>query len=167
MTAILIIDCSLHTSSVPATYIAPGALQLLGVAATQGSTTGTIPTNAALAFSADTYTITPGNIIMGNDSDVIAGSFTGTGAAVVIPVGFYPSHIQVVNWTGVIKWEWMAGAPATDTMKTVTAGTETSDTTSAITVTSDGAGGNGNVCYVTLSAALAVNAQVISFRIEA
>lgn len=167
MTANLIVDVSLHNASVPSTYIAPGLLQALGVSATQGSTTGTFAAGAQIpAFSGNTYTLTPGNIVQGPDADVIAGFLTGTGAAVIIPIGFFPTKVEVINWTGVIKWEWMYGAPATDSLKVVTAGTETSDTGSAVLVTADTAGGNGDVCYVVISATLAVNAQVLSFRIE-
>lgn len=168
MTAMLIIDVALHTATVPATYVAPGLLQAFGVGATQGSTTGTLnSTSLITTYGGDTYTVTPGNIVQGPDADVIAGSFAGTGALVVIPVGFSPSKVEVIDWTGVIKWEWMIGAPATDTLKVVTAGTETTDATSAIVVTPDAAGGAGDVCFVTLSAALAVSAHNLSFRIEA
>lgn len=170
MTANLIVDVSLHNASVPATYVAPGILQAFGVAATQGSTTGTFtatPTTLIPTFVGNTYTVTPAGIVQGPDADIIAGFLTGTGAAIIIPVGFFPTKVEVINWTGVVKWEWMYGAPATDSLKVVTAGTETTDTGSAIVVTPDAAGGNGDVCYVVISATLAVNAQVLSFRIEA
>lgn len=169
MTAINIIDASLHVSAFPATYVAPGLLQALGVSATPGSTSGTLSANAPVGSygpAGDTYTLLIGNILQGPDADVIAGNFTGAGNLVVIPVGFAPSNIEVINWTGVIKWQWMAGAPSTDTLKTVTGGTTTADTTSAITVVTDAAGGGGDVCYIVLSAALAVSTDVISFRIE-
>lgn len=167
MTAIVIIDAALHVSSVPATYVAPGLLQAFGVSGTQGSTTGTLSATAPIsAFSGDTYTITPGNIVQGPDADVIAGHFSGAGSAVVIPVGFAPTMIKIIDWTNDIVWEWMPGAPAAaDSMKITTA--TAVDTGSAILVTADAAGGAGDVNYITLSATLAAASAALSFRIEA
>jgi len=128
-----------------------------------GSTTGTLGSTGNIdTWSGDTFTITPGNCIQDLEDDELSGYITGAGAAIIIPVGFQPTKVEVIDWTGVVKWEWMRGAPSTDALKVVTAGTETADTGSAITVTTDLAGN----CVVALSATLAVSTHVMSFRIE-
>jgi hypothetical protein len=93
----------------------------------------------------------------------ISGYFTGAGNVVSIPVGFQPSHVRIVDETDVIIWDWYKGLAATHTIKQVTAGTTTVDTTSAILVSTDLAGN----CTITLTAALAVNAANICYVIDA
>ena len=152
------IDIGFHGSTLPATYIIPGGLRAAGCT--------------------DTATLLAGNIMADLEDDDISGYFTGAGNAVVIPIGFNPVRVQVVNWTDGIKAEWLWGAPATDTLKAianpatvVAAGGGTVpanvllDANSLIVVTPvDGTpGSNGSV---TFAAALAVNAKVLSFRIE-
>ena len=87
--------------------------------------------------------------------NINAGGFTGAGAIVTLTLGFVPSMFVLYNITGVIRWEKHLDMPANTSIKTVTAGTTTSDTTSAIVLNADGT--------VTLSAALCVNAQVITW----
>ena len=91
-----------------------------------------------------------------------SGYFTGTGDAVVIATGFQPTRVRVIDETDVIIWEWDRGLAATHTIKQVTAGTTTVDTTSAIVVSTDLAGNS----TVTLSAALAVSGSNLIYRIE-
>lgn len=146
------IDTSLHASSFPATYIVPGFLANLGVSIT------TTPAAAGLLI---------GNCVQSDDSDVIAGYFTAAGNATILPVGFAPSRVTITDWTGGFEWVWMLGAPATDTVKKTFSGpTITVDTTSAIVITADAAGGVGNSDYITLSSGLCANNHVLSFRIE-
>lgn len=167
MTAMIIIDPALHVSAVPATYVAPANLQNFGVAATPGSTTGTLAGGNISTYTGDTYTVTPANCVLNSTADILSGYFTGTGALAVIPVGFVPTRVKAINWTDGITYEWAFGAPATDTIKNTTSADNAVDTGTAILVTADASGGNGSVTFVTLSATLCVNAKVISFRIEA
>jgi len=167
MTTANFIDVSLHASAFPATYVPPGSLQNLGVTlgGTLTSTTyTTASTMTAGPASGDTGVILLGKTVQGPDADVISGVFTGAGNVTYIPVGFFPTKIEVIDWSNDIVWEWMFGAPSTDSMKITTA--TAVDTGTAITVTADKAGGNGNVTYITLSSTLAASAAVLSFRIE-
>ena len=152
------IDIAFHGATLPATYIIPGALRAAGCT--------------------DTATLLGGNIVADLEDDDISGYFTAAGNVVSIPVGFNPVRVQVINWTDGIKAEWMWGAPATDTLKTlVNAATvvgagggtvpadDVLDTNSLIVVTPTN-GVPGSVASVTFAAALAVNTKVLSFRIE-
>jgi hypothetical protein len=87
--------------------------------------------------------------------NVVTGSFTGDGAIQTLTLGFVPLHIIVYNETDALRWEKFDPMVAANTIKTVTAGTQTTDTTSAIVINSDGT--------VTLTAALAANAKAIKF----
>ena len=58
--------------------------------------------------------------------------------AMTITVGFYPRYIRVINLTDRIEYEWIKGMAATQTLKTVAAGTRTLDTNSEITIGADG-----------------------------
>lgn len=58
--------------------------------------------------------------------------------AVTVTVGFTPRHIRVVNEDLVVVWEKFEGMGATAAIKTVTAGTTTYDTNSAIVINTDG-----------------------------
>lgn len=84
-----------------------------------------------------------------------SGSFTSDNAAQTITLGFKPAWMKVINETDVIVWEVFASSSATKVLKTVTAGTTTVDTGSAIVINSDGT--------VTLPAATVGNAKVITF----
>lgn len=83
------------------------------------------------------------------------GSFTGDGAASTITLGFNPQHMIVVNETDATTWQKIAGMAAANSVKTVTAGTTTVDTGSAILFN-----GNGTV---TLSATLGASAKAIAW----
>lgn len=166
MTAVVIIDPTLNGTTVNPNYTTPGSLLNLGVPMGQapGSTTGTLVAkgSAITTYVGDTYTIIAANTIQDLTRPMVAGVFTGSGNITILPAGFQPTKIEAIDWTGVVKWEWMLGAPATDSLKVVTAGTETADTGSGITVTTDLAGN----CIVAFAAALAVSTHVVSFRIE-
>lgn len=61
------------------------------------------------------------------------GGYTGDGSgAINVNVGFTPRWVKVIDFTGVVVWEWVADLPATIAVKTVTGGTTTMDTNSAI-----------------------------------
>jgi hypothetical protein len=83
------------------------------------------------------------------------GSFTGDGTAVTINLGFIPTFFQLINLTDAVVWEKLRGMGATQSLKVVTAGTTTVDTTSAIVLNNDGT--------VTISAAANVSAKSFVF----
>jgi hypothetical protein len=58
--------------------------------------------------------------------------------AVTVTVGFKPRHIIVVNEDLVVRWEKFEGMAAAACLKTVTAGTTTYDTNSAVVINDDG-----------------------------
>lgn len=87
--------------------------------------------------------------------NVATGSFTSDNAAQTLTLGFVPLHVKVVNETDVIVWEKWDPMAAANCIKTVTAGTTTLDTGSAIVINTDGT--------VTLSATLVGNAKAIKF----
>lgn len=62
------------------------------------------------------------------------GSFTGTGAAVEANIGFVPRVVRVHNITDRISDEKLPGMGATETLRTVAAGTRTLDTGSQIVI---------------------------------
>ena len=138
------IDLNLHAASIPSTYIPPGYLQ------SAGSGSGTT------------------NILVGNPvvsppgMSRISGYFTATGDAVVIPLGTEATRVRVMDMTDNVSWEWLRGLPATDSVKSVAAGTTTIDTTSGISVTTD----NTNKSTVTIAAATAVNNSLLIFEID-
>jgi hypothetical protein len=84
-----------------------------------------------------------------------AGSFTSDGTDTTLELGFVPRWIKVVNSTDVIVWEKIEGMAAVDSIKTVTAGTTTIDTGSAIIINDDGT--------VVLEAATVGSAKAISW----
>jgi hypothetical protein len=84
-----------------------------------------------------------------------SGSFTSDNTDTIVTVGFTPRWIKVVNTTDVIVWEKIAGMPAVNSVKTVTAGTTTMDAGSAIIFNSDRT--------MTLEAATVGNAKAISW----
>lgn len=83
------------------------------------------------------------------------GSFTGDGALTRINVGFNPIHFIIINITDVVRFEKLGGQPAADTLKTISAGTMTEDTTSAVLFNGDGS--------VTISAATGITAKVFAW----
>jgi hypothetical protein len=69
----------------------------------------------------------------GSVSNFANGGYTGDGSgSIAVAVGFTPRWVKVVDYTGVVVWEWFADLPATIAVKTVTGGTTTMDTNSAI-----------------------------------
>lgn len=67
-----------------------------------------------------------------------SGSFTSDNTATTVTLGFKPRWVKVVNTTDVIIWEKIEGMSSTHSIKTVTAGTTTIDTGSAILINTDG-----------------------------
>ena len=117
--------------------------------------------DVALHLTAFPTTYTgPGNLI-GNPllsppgQSTLSLYFTGAGNVTNIPLGSVPVRITLVNITDNIVWEWFRGLPATNTIKTVSTGTRTVDTGSAIVVTTDLMGN----ATVSLPAATAVNSS--------
>lgn len=84
-----------------------------------------------------------------------AGSFTSDNTATTVTLGFNPISFKVVNSTDTIIWEKLDGMAAANSVKTVTAGTTTVDTGSAILFNGDGT--------VTLSQTLVGNSKAISW----
>lgn len=101
-------------------------------------------------MATDTATSRSGSIV-----NFSSGSFTSDNTACVVTVGFVPRWVKVVNSTDVIVWEKIEGMAAANCIKTVTAGTTTVDTGSAILINTDGT--------VTLSATLCGNAKAIAW----
>jgi hypothetical protein len=61
------------------------------------------------------------------------GGYVGDGSgSIAVAVGFTPRHVKIVNVTDVTTYEWFADMPATNSLKTVTAGATTIDTGSAV-----------------------------------
>lgn len=81
------------------------------------------------------------------------GSATGDGTAIEVSLGFKPRYIKVFNLTDVVVWEKFEEFTAAQAIKTVTAGTTTLDTTSAVVIGAAGftllaaAFGNGKVVH--------------------
>lgn len=67
-----------------------------------------------------------------------SGSFTSDNTATTVTLGFVPRWVKVINSTDVIVWEKIEGMAAANSVKTVTAGTTTVDTGSAILINTDG-----------------------------
>lgn len=88
-------------------------------------------------------------------SNFASGSFTSDNTATVVNLGFKARWVKVVNTTDVIVWEKIEGMAAANSVKTVTAGTTTIDTGSAITINTDGT--------ITLSSTAVGSAKAISW----
>ena len=172
MTGISFVDTTIHGTTFPATYVAPGILQYMGVSTTPGSTSGTLSGNQQSGIGGtDTYTLIAANCVpVGQESsDGIAGAFTAASTAVdiYIPIGFYPTKIEVnvgLTTSEVGFYQWMHGMGAYN-IDSLVAADEAEFTTNAITVIADSAGYKGNVCIVKIPLALAVASQVCTFRI--
>lgn len=76
-----------------------------------------------------------------------SGTTTGDGTVLTVTLGWRPKYVVIFNETDAIKWEKIDGQAAANTIKTVTAGDMTKDTTSAIQITD-----NGFVCTAALNA---------------
>lgn len=79
-----------------------------------------------------TRTDTPGN---GRVHQIASGAFfddAASPAVLTVSPGFRPRYFRLENATDRIAFEWMEGMAATNSIKTVAAGTRTLDTTSAI-----------------------------------
>lgn len=81
----------------------------------------------------DSATRTENGVARGN-----TGGHTGDGTILTVRLGFRPMHVVLVNITDVVRFEKIDGMADNATVETVTAGTTTIDTTSAITLTDDG-----------------------------
>jgi hypothetical protein len=66
--------------------------------------------------------------------NLASGSFTSDNTATTVNLGFTPRWVKVVNSTDVIVWEKIEGMAAANSIKTVTNGTTTVDTGSAILI---------------------------------
>lgn len=71
-------------------------------------------------------------------SNLASGTFTSDNTATTVTLGFKPRWIKVFNATDVIVWEKTGTMADANSIKTVTAGTTTLDTTSAIVVAENG-----------------------------
>src|SRR5579863_4825122 len=61
------------------------------------------------------------------------GTYTGDGSgSIAVNVGFTPTYVKVFDMTDATTYEWVQGMAATDSIKTVTAGTMTVDTNTAV-----------------------------------
>lgn len=50
---------------------------------------------------------------------IVVGTYTGTGAAINISLGFVPDYVRVVNATdGDISWDWFYGLGSGDAFQT-------------------------------------------------
>lgn len=107
-------------------------------------------------------TIAASSKVSGGIINQAHGFFTSNNNATQINIGFRPLKIKVFNLTDVIVWEWQYGFGATQSAKTVTAGTLTIDTTSQIVISTDLAGNH----TVTLGATLNGTGKVLSYAIE-
>lgn len=85
------------------------------------------------------------------------GTATGDGTALSVTLGFKPKHVIIYNETDAMRWEKFFTQVDANSVKTVTAGTQTTDTTSAIVLAEKG--------FVT-SAALAANGKVLHWFAE-
>ena len=176
--ASLIVDCSLHASSVPATYVAPGPLQNIGVSATQGSTTGTLSATAPQVPSSltvtntNTYTVVSGNVrLLGsNGGDGICGYVTAANAAddiIIFPIGFTPTRIEIFNEGAGTKYDWFFGQTAGKMVLTTLSAPTLVDTATQIKLDLDSAGGDGNACIVSFVASVMAGGDLFCYRFYA
>jgi len=75
------------------------------------------------------------------ESSYATGSFTGDGSAVKLECGFTPKKVTMLNTTDATKLEWFSGMPSPSAIKTITAGTQTYETTNHISTWSGDAAG--------------------------
>jgi hypothetical protein len=81
----------------------------------------------------DTATTTSAGVV-----NFSTGTVTGDGTAIVVTLGFKPRHIRAVNVTDVEAWDKFESMTDAQALKTVTAGTTTIDTGSAIVISDNG-----------------------------
>lgn len=94
------------------------------------------------------------------------GTFTGDGTIVNVILGFKPKYVKLINLTDATVWEKVDGMGATQTMKTVTAGTLTTDTSTAITLNANtpaSATAAATTGGFSVSAAAGINAKSFAF----
>lgn len=91
----------------------------------------------------------------GGISNFASGSFTSDNTATIVKLGFKARYVKVVNSTDVILWEKIEGMAAANSIKTVTAGTTTVDTGSAVLINDDGT--------ITISQTAVGNSKAISW----
>lgn len=70
-------------------------------------------------------------------SNFASGSFTSDNTVTIVALGFTARSVRVVNTTDVIVWEKIQGMAAANSVKTVSNGTTTIDTGSAILINTD------------------------------
>ena len=102
-----------------------------------------------------------GNPYYSAEADLLSGYFTSDGNNVQIPAGFLAQEVEIFDVTDNTSWVWKRGLPATNTIKTVAAGTRTIDTTSAIVVASTLQGTSS----VLVPAAVVSSAKLILYKI--
>lgn len=169
----LFVDMTVHQGAFPATYVVPGTLQSLGcTGASPGTTTGTASTASPFYVAADTnnWTLVAADVISALDGDITGyltvPTLTNVSNIVFVP-GFAPTKIRIIDWTNYVEYEWVYGAPATNTLKRSASSTYNSvDTNTIITWTADAAGGQGNTGYITVKTSIFTAADVVSFEIE-
>ena len=74
---------------------------------------------------------------------MVTGSITGTGASLMVSLGFVPSRVEVFNIATAGRLEWMDTMPSASAIKTVTAGTQTYITSNGITPVETSTSGQG------------------------
>lgn len=87
------------------------------------------------------------------------GDSTGAAAVIDVTLGFTPRHVRVFNETDVIMWEKFQSQADANCVKTVTAGTTTLDTGSAIVI--KGKGASDTYRGFQMSAALAASGKAL------
>lgn len=69
----------------------------------------------------------------GGVPNIATGKYTGDGSGSInVTLGFMPRHVKVFDETDATVWEWWETMSSTVTLKTVTNGTTTADTGTAI-----------------------------------
>ena len=91
--------------------------------------------------------------------DFATGSFTSDGTIAVVNLGFTARQIDIVNSTDNIVWRKIEGMAATDSIKSVGAGTQTIDSGSAVLINADKT--------ISLSIALCGTGKAIAFAARA
>lgn len=98
-----------------------------------------------------------------SEAFLATGTFVGSGNPASLVLGFNPRYVEIVNETDNIIWEKMQGSTPNTSYKS-TAGTETIDTTSAVTFPAD-MGLNEPGATVLLSAAVCPVGKRIVFAV--
>lgn len=94
------------------------------------------------------------------------GSFTGTGAAINIPLGWTPDYIEVVNVTdGDEGWEWYSSMTAAHALKIDVAGVRTRITANGVSAYA-GSSTPGSLAAkgVTIGSALSESGKTFAYR---